>query len=55
MKFKTNAVLQFQETSGSKFMKGISCCAFVLATFQGIFFLQIVEKIWGIIFKAKTD
>ena len=38
MKFKTHAVLQFQELSGSKFMKGISCYAFVLATFQEIFF-----------------
>ena len=55
MKFKMHAVLQFQKTSGSKFIKGISCCTFVLATVQEISFLQIIDKIWGIIFRNKTD
>ena len=28
---------------------------FVLAIFLEIFFLQIVDKIWGIIFMSKTE
>ena len=54
MKFKMHAVIQFQETSGSKFMKGILCCVF-FGNISRNNFLQIVDKIWGIIFKSKTD
>ena len=53
MKFKMHAMLQFQETSGSKFMKGISCCAFVLVTFQEIFFYKLLAKFGKLILKVK--
>ena len=37
MKFKNTCCTIVSETFGSKFMKGVSCCAIVFATFEEIF------------------
>ena len=47
MKFKIHAVLQFQE------MKGISCCTFVLVTFQEIFVYKLLTKFGELFLKVK--
>ena len=42
-------------TSGSKFMKEISCCASVLVIFQEIFFYKLLTKFGESFLKVKLS